>query len=156
MTVRLSKLFHGNLPRVAPARRARARLNTPRILNLVSRQYTHGDTVTRHTHGTTYIVIDTVLPAQYRRAARSAGAARERVSVCARVARRPADRRPGATAAVGGRCARRAAEAEPFISDTPYFFNKAATVVSPLRFPLSLGSLNSRAGRVGVPRLRAA
>jgi len=29
-------------------------------------------------------------------------------------------------------------------------------VVSPLRFPFSLGSLNSRAGRVGVPRLRAA
>ena len=29
-------------------------------------------------------------------------------------------------------------------------------VVSPLRFPFSLGSLDSRAGRVGVPRLRAA
>ena len=29
-------------------------------------------------------------------------------------------------------------------------------VVSLLRFPFSLGSLNSRAGRVGVPRLRAA
>ena len=115
--------------------------------------------VTRHTHGTTYIVIDTVLPAQYRRAARSAGAARERVSVCARVARRPADRRPGATAAAGGgRCAPERAEERGRAVYIRYtiLFNKAATVVSPLRFPLSLGSLNSRAGRVGVPRLRAA
>jgi len=77
---------------------------------------------TRLTHGTTSIVIDTVLPAQYRRAARSAGAARERVSVCARVARRPADRRPGATAAVGGRCApERRGRARVYIRHTILF-----------------------------------
>ena len=33
---------------------------------------------------------------------------------------------------------------------------RASKVVSPLRFPFSLGRLDSRAGRVEVPRLRAA
>ena len=133
------------------------RRRAARARALIHRVYFSIHTVTdRHTHGTTSI--DTVLPAQYRRAARSAGAARERVSVCARVARRPADRRPGATAAAGGRCAPERAEERGRAVYIRYtiLFNKAATVVSPLRFPLSLGSLNSRAGRVGVPRLRAA
>ena len=42
------------------------------------------------------------------------------------------------------------------ISDSVSVMESERRVVSPMRFPFSLGRLNSRAGRVGVPRLQAA